>query len=137
MVVGFKTTYAISAYHHWSCEFESHSGEVYLIQHYVIKFDSDLRQVGGFLWVLWFPPPIKLPQYKWILLEAIMAVILWYGIHAYDQTSCEIDCCMYHTKQLYMIKFFRNLWQLFPVLQRILEIQYYWKKFNQHQQIIY
>ena len=30
------------------------------IQHYVIKFVSDLRQVSGFLWVLWFPPPIKL-----------------------------------------------------------------------------
>jgi len=25
-------------------------GEVYSIQHYVIKFVSDLRQVGGFLW---------------------------------------------------------------------------------------
>ena len=25
-------------------------GEVYSIQHYVIKFISDLRQVGGFLW---------------------------------------------------------------------------------------
>jgi hypothetical protein len=25
----------------------------------VIKFVSDLRQVDGFLWVLWFPPPIK------------------------------------------------------------------------------
>ena len=35
-------------------------GEVYSIQHYVIKFVSDLRQVGGFLWVLRFPPPIKL-----------------------------------------------------------------------------
>ena len=32
------------------CEFESHSGE----------FVSDLRQVDGFLWVLRFPPPIKL-----------------------------------------------------------------------------
>jgi hypothetical protein len=30
------------------------------IQHYVIKFDNDLRQVGGFLRVLPFPPPIKL-----------------------------------------------------------------------------
>jgi hypothetical protein len=29
-------------------------GEVYSIQHYVIKF------VSGFLWVLRFPPPIKL-----------------------------------------------------------------------------
>ena len=27
-------------------------GEVYLIQYYVIKFDSDLQQVGGFLQVL-------------------------------------------------------------------------------------
>jgi len=36
------------------------NGEVYTIQHYVIKFVSDLPQVGGFLWVLMFPPPIKL-----------------------------------------------------------------------------
>jgi hypothetical protein len=35
-------------------------GEVYLTQQYVIKFVSDLRQVGGFLLVLRFPPPIKL-----------------------------------------------------------------------------
>ena len=35
-------------------------GEVYSIQHYVIKFVSDLRHVCGFLRVLWFPPPIKL-----------------------------------------------------------------------------
>ena len=35
-------------------------GEMYSIQHYVIKFVSDLRQVGGFLQVLRFPPPIKL-----------------------------------------------------------------------------
>ena len=41
------------------CEFESHSGEVYLIQHYVIKFVSDLRQVGGFLRVLRFSPPLS------------------------------------------------------------------------------
>jgi hypothetical protein len=35
-------------------------GKVYLIQYYVIKFVSDLRQVGGFLQVLQSPPPIKL-----------------------------------------------------------------------------
>ena len=34
-------------------------GELYSIKHYVIKFESDLRQVGGFLQVLRFPPPIK------------------------------------------------------------------------------
>ena len=30
------------------------------IQHYVIKFVNDLRQVGGFIRVFRFPPPIKL-----------------------------------------------------------------------------
>ena len=35
-------------------------GEVHLIQHYMIKFVSNLRQVDGCLRVLWFPPPIKL-----------------------------------------------------------------------------
>ena len=35
-------------------------GEVYSIQHYVIKFVSNLRQVGYSLRVLRFPPPIKL-----------------------------------------------------------------------------
>ena len=35
---------------------------VYLIIHYVLKFVSDLWQVGGFLRVLWFPPLIKLPD---------------------------------------------------------------------------
>ena len=35
-------------------------GEVYWIQRYVIKFVSDLRQGGGFLWLLQFPPLIKL-----------------------------------------------------------------------------
>ena len=34
-------------------------GEVYSIKVYVIKFVSDLWQVGGFLGVLQFPPPIK------------------------------------------------------------------------------
>jgi hypothetical protein len=33
--------------------------EVYSIQNYVIKFVLDLRQVGSFLLVFRFPPPIK------------------------------------------------------------------------------
>jgi hypothetical protein len=37
------------------CGFESRPGRG--VQHYVIKFVSDLRQVGGFLRVLRFPPP--------------------------------------------------------------------------------
>jgi hypothetical protein len=37
-----------------------------MIQHYVIKFVSDLRQVGGFLRVLRFP----LPRYNWNIVES-------------------------------------------------------------------
>jgi len=59
MVVGFTTTQAISAYHLVVSSNPAHA-EIYSIQHYVIKFVSDLRRVGGFLRVLRFPPPIKL-----------------------------------------------------------------------------
>ena len=45
----------ISAYHHWSCEYETR-----LIQDYVIQFVRDLRQIGGFLRSLRFPSPIQL-----------------------------------------------------------------------------
>jgi hypothetical protein len=38
---------------------ESCSWRGVLVQHYVIKFVSDLRQVGGFLQVLRFPPSIN------------------------------------------------------------------------------
>jgi len=42
IVVGFTTTYtcAISVYRQKRCEFESCSGDVYSIQHYVLKFFS-------------------------------------------------------------------------------------------------
>ena len=38
--------------------------EVNLMQHYVIKFVSDLRQLSSFLLVLRFSPPIKLTATK-------------------------------------------------------------------------
>ncbi len=46
IVAVFSTTYAICAYH-YSFGFDSRS--VGGVQHYVIKFVSDLRQVGDFL----------------------------------------------------------------------------------------
>jgi len=56
LVVGFANTYMQSVLitinvvilnpAHW---------DVYSIQHYVMKFVSDLQQVCGFLWVLEFP----------------------------------------------------------------------------------
>ena len=51
-------------------------GEVCSKQHYVVKFVSDLRQVGGFLSVLQFPPPIKqLHNIAEILLKVALATI--------------------------------------------------------------
>jgi len=60
MIIGFTTTYPISAYHHLSCKFEPRSQRGVLDTTFCDKFVSDLWQVGGFLWVLRFPPPIKL-----------------------------------------------------------------------------
>jgi len=60
MVVGFTTTCAISVITTKVVSSNPIHGEVYSIQHYVIKLVSDLRQVGCFLCVLRFPPPIKL-----------------------------------------------------------------------------
>ena len=51
------------------------ASDVYSIQHYVIKLICDLQQVGGFLRVLQYPPPIKLTMtmhaymYNWNTVE--------------------------------------------------------------------
>jgi hypothetical protein len=45
------------------------------LQNYVIKFVSDLPQVGGFLRVLQFPPPIKLTESHNII-EILLKVAL-------------------------------------------------------------
>ena len=57
MVVEFTTTYAITT--KVVCSNPAH-GEVYSIQHYVIKFVSDLCHAAGFLQLPRFPPPVKL-----------------------------------------------------------------------------
>ena len=54
MVVGFITNCAISALSITTKVVSSNSapGDVYSIQHYVVKFVSDLREVGVFFHVL-------------------------------------------------------------------------------------
>jgi hypothetical protein len=56
-------------------------GEVYSIQHYVIKFVSDLRQVDGFLWVFQLPLPIKLNRHD------ITEILLKVALNTINQTS--------------------------------------------------
>jgi hypothetical protein len=58
MVVGFETACAISAYHYKNCEFELRSSRGVLDTTLCDTFCQ--RFATGFLWVLWFPPPIKL-----------------------------------------------------------------------------
>jgi hypothetical protein len=70
MVVGFTTT---------STKVVSSNpahGEVYSIQLYVIKFVSDLRQVGGFLKVVRFPSQIKLTATIINITETLLKVAL-------------------------------------------------------------
>jgi hypothetical protein len=47
------TTHWTNVYHHLDCELDPHSGEMHSIQHDVIKFVSDLWQVGGIRRVLY------------------------------------------------------------------------------------
>ena len=56
-----------------------------LIQHYVIKFVSDLRQIGGFLRVLRFPPSVKnwTTQHNWNIIES--------GVKPYNPNPPLID----------------------------------------------
>jgi hypothetical protein len=49
-------------------------GEVSSIQHYVIKFASDLRQVDGLLGYTGFPPTIKLDRHD--ITEILLKVTL-------------------------------------------------------------
>ena len=81
MVVGAITTYAIGAIHHTHCEFEPRSGEVYSIQHYVIKFVSDLRQVG------WFSPGTSVTSTNKTYLHDITEILLIVALNTITLTT--------------------------------------------------
>jgi len=68
--VEFTATYAICAYHYWCCEIESRSGRG--VQQHVIKFVSDLRQVGGFFPRTPYSSTNKNrpPRYNWTIVES-------------------------------------------------------------------
>ena len=60
IVVGFTTAYATVPFTTEVVNSNPVHHAEYSIQHNVIKFVSDLRQVGGFLLVIRFSPPMKL-----------------------------------------------------------------------------
>jgi hypothetical protein len=73
LVVRFTTTYVISAYQH-CCEFESRSGRG--VQHYVIKYVSDLRQVGNCEIGL-FAYSVIFPSMWALLMIIVMTIYFW------------------------------------------------------------
>ena len=82
-------------------------GEVYSIQHYMIKFVSDLQQVGNFLRVLRFPPPIHLID---IIVQDITEILLKVALNPLTQTGFSL--LKLHTRimvivfpQLYFVHF--------------------------------
>jgi len=48
MVVGFTTTYVVSDYRHWSCEFESRSGNKQAIKDIIMY-----GYIMDYIWTLW------------------------------------------------------------------------------------
>ena len=82
MVVGFTAIFAISAYHHCCCEFESRSGRG--VQHYVIKFASDLRYVCR-----WFSPGPPIFSSNKTDLHGIAEILLKVALNTNKQTSIQ------------------------------------------------
>jgi hypothetical protein len=75
MVVGFTTTYAISAYPHYCCEFESRPGRG--VQHYVIKFATNR----------WFSPGPPVSSTNNTDRHDITEILLKVALHTIKQTS--------------------------------------------------
>ena len=63
-------------------------GEVHSIQHYVIKFVNDLRQVSGFLWILRFHPVSKTDRHD--ITEILLKVVL----NTINQTKLINNCAI-------------------------------------------
>ena len=66
---------------------------MFSIQHYVIQFVSDLRQVGGFLRVLRFPPPSKTDRHnKTEILLKVALITITLTANPIKHKSCTPHC---------------------------------------------
>jgi hypothetical protein len=86
-------------------------GEVYSMQHYMIKFVSDLRQVSGFLWILRFHPLSKTDRHD--ITEILLKVVL----NTINQTKlinncskCPISFLLNYIVEGYSINVIRTHW---------------------------
>jgi hypothetical protein len=81
--------------------------EEYSIQHYVIKFVSDLRQVGDFLRVLRFPSTNKTERH------GITEILLKVALNTKTLTSCNKEKSSSMAISMYIWKFFNGGYTLF------------------------
>jgi hypothetical protein len=81
ILVVISELYLIKCVSHFLIDLKSIKFKVYLIQHYMIKFVSDMRQVGGFLRVQRFPTAIKLTCIRTCTLQLIIIII--FNINSY------------------------------------------------------
>ena len=90
MVVGFTTTYAIGAYYHKRCQFESHSwrGDTTLCD----KVCRLLTEGRGFFRVLWFPPLIWLTDITKILLKVALNTKTFINYFFFQSLYCMYIC---------------------------------------------
>jgi hypothetical protein len=89
MVVGFTTAYESVPITTYVVNSNHADGEVSSIQHYVRKLPVTC-EFGGFIRVLWFPPPIKLTHdITEILLKVTLNIIppLQEGLFVYRKKS--------------------------------------------------
>ena len=91
----YTTTYEITAYRHWCCEFESRSGRG--IPHYAIKFVSDLRQTGR-----WFSPGPPVSSTNKIDRHDITEILLKVALNAIKQTNNNKTICICNILSLLM-----------------------------------
>ena len=76
-------------------------GKVYSIRRYVIMFVIDLRQVGGFIQVLQFPPPIKLTNLfiiVWSYSNILKRMVIVKKNHHYERNK-QTPCASNHWRQ--------------------------------------
>jgi hypothetical protein len=112
---------------HINDEFES---EVYFIQHYVIKFVIDLRQVGGFLCVLRFPPPIKLTTSVVIGTDCIYIVVNPTTIRSQPRLTPHREIRLSHQLPVYFTVRRRTNISSFHFLYLFYKCMYFPKKFQ-------
>jgi hypothetical protein len=101
-----QIAYASSGYHHWNCEFVSRSGEVCSMQHYVIKFISDLRMSVTFFGYSGFIHQLSSPLRYNDMTEILLTVAFKHTPFFSSNCFCNMSKAPFSWQNLHMCKLF-------------------------------